>query len=108
LKGVPFRFTGLQSLRIKETDRISALITELRKLGFVLKAEGDEALLWDGERCIEEDNPVISTYEDHRMAMAFAPASFLYNNLQIANPEVVSKSYPHFWEDLKTAGFTVY
>ena len=107
LKGVPFRFTGLQSLRIKETDRISALITELRKLGFVLHAEGDEALCWDGERCIAEDKPVISTYEDHRMAMAFAPASFLFDNLQIANPEVVSKSYPHFWEDLRTAGFII-
>ncbi len=107
LKGVPFRFTGLQSLRIKETDRISALITELKKLGFVLHAEGDEALCWDGERCIAEHKPVISTYEDHRMAMAFAPASFLFDNLQIANPEVVSKSYPHFWEDLKTAGFGI-
>ncbi|MBO7553869.1 MAG: 3-phosphoshikimate 1-carboxyvinyltransferase [Bacteroidaceae bacterium] len=105
LKGVPFRFTGLQSLRIKETDRISALITELRKLGFVLKAEGDEVLSWDGERCLPEAHPVITTYEDHRMAMAFAPASFLFDNLQIANPEVVSKSYPHFWEDLKTSGF---
>lgn len=108
LKGVPFRFTGLQSLRIKETDRISALITELRKLGFVLKAEGDEVLSWDGERCLPEAHPVIATYEDHRMAMAFAPASFLFDNLQIANPEVVSKSYPHFWEDLKAAGFKVY
>ncbi len=108
LKGIPFRFTGLQSLRIKETDRISALITELRKLGFVLQAEGDEALSWEGEWRVPEDHPVIATYEDHRMAMAFAPASFLYNNLQIANPEVVSKSYPHFWEDLKTAGFNVY
>ena len=108
MKNVPFRFTGLQSLRIKETDRISALITELRKLGYVLKAEGDEALLWEGERCIADDAPVISTYEDHRMAMAFAPASFIFKNLQIANPEVVSKSYPHFWEDLKAAGFNVY
>ena len=107
MKNVPFRFTGLQSLRIKETDRISALITELRKLGYVLKAEGDEALLWEGERCIADDKPVISTYEDHRMAMAFAPASFLYPGLQIAHPEVVSKSYPHFWEDLKAAGFNV-
>ena len=108
MKNMPFRFTGLQSLRIKETDRISALMTELRKLGYVLKAEGDEALLWEGERCIVDDAPVISTYEDHRMAMAFAPASFVFENLQIANPEVVSKSYPHFWEDLKAAGFKVY
>ena len=108
LLGIPFRFMGLQSLRIKETDRISALMTELRKLGFVLHAEGDEALSWDGERCIAEEAPVIATYEDHRMAMAFAPAAFVFEHLQIANPEVVSKSYPHFWEDLKSGGFMVY
>ena len=107
MKDIPFRFTGLQSLRIKETDRISALMTELRKLGFVLKAEGDEALSWDGERCEAEQHPVIATYEDHRMAMAFAPAAFRFPNLQIANPEVVSKSYPRFWEDLQNAGFTI-
>jgi len=105
MKGVPFRFTGLQSLRIKETDRISALITELRKLGFVLKAEGDETLSWEGEWRPREEHPIIATYEDHRMAMAFAPVALFLGEIEIANPEVVSKSYPHFWEDLKKAGF---
>lgn len=105
--GIPFRFTGLQSLKIKETDRIHALITELRKLGFVLQSETDGILSWQGERVQAETSPVIDTYEDHRMAMAFAPASQIIPNLRIAHPQVVSKSYPNYWEDLRKAGFEI-
>ena len=105
LLDVPFRFTGLHTLRIKETDRISALINELRKLGYVLEAEGDEALRWDGKRCTPEQNPVIATYDDHRMAMAFAPAAIRLPHIMIEHPEVVTKSYPRYWEDLQKAGF---
>ena len=100
LLGIPYTFKGIHSLRIKETDRIAALITELRKLGFVLRAEGDEHLIWDGTRCQADDSPVIATYDDHRMAMAFAPATLCYENLTIEHPEVVTKSYPDFWEHL--------
>jgi 3-phosphoshikimate 1-carboxyvinyltransferase len=104
--GVPFCFTGLQSLRIKETDRIEALKTELRKLGYLLADSRDSVLEWSGERCNSEPQPVINTYEDHRMAMAFAPLSLTRRQgIGIANPEVVSKSYPAFWDDLQTAGF---
>ena len=101
LLGMPFTFTGIQSLRIKETDRVAALIHELRKLGFVLRAEGDERLIWDGTRCTPDEHPVIATYDDHRMAMAFAPAALCHEELTIEHPEVVTKSYPNFWEDLK-------
>ena len=101
LLGRPFTFTGIQSLRIKETDRVAALIHELRKLGFVLRAEGDERLIWDGTRCTLDEHPVIATYDDHRMAMAFAPAALCFEGLAIEDPEVVTKSYPGFWEDLK-------
>ena len=94
LLDIPFRFTGLQSLKIKETDRIAALQTELRKLGYVLHDEQDSILGWDGERCPAEPSPVIATYEDHRMAMAFAPASLVLPHIRIADPHVVSKSYP--------------
>lgn len=107
LKGIPFRFTGLQSLRIKETDRLNALTHELRKLGYVLQCEQDSILSWEGERCQATPSPVIATYEDHRMAMAFAPASILIPNLRIDHPEVVSKSYPHYWEDLQKVGFKI-
>ena len=100
LLGIPFVFEGIQSLRIKETDRVAALINELRKLGFVLRAEGDTRLVWDGARCTADEHPVIATYDDHRMAMAFAPAALCFEGLAIEHPEVVTKSYPSFWEDL--------
>ncbi len=103
LMGVKYKFTGLGTLKIKETDRIEALKKELRKLGYVIKDENDNTLYWDGETCEPTFEP-IDTYEDHRMAMAFAPAAFKYPQIQINNPEVVSKSYPHFWEDLKKVG----
>ena len=102
LLGIPYIFKGIHSLRIKETDRVAALIAELRKLGFVLRAEGDERLVWDGTRCKAEANPVIATYDDHRMAMAFAPAALCHENLTIEHPEVVTKSYPDYWDHLKT------
>lgn len=108
LMNTPFRFTGLQSLKIKETDRIEALKTELRKLGYLLTDSNDSILEWNGERCEPEEHPVIATYEDHRMAMAFAPAALVRpEGIEIADPEVVSKSYPHFWEDLKAAGYSI-
>ena len=106
LMGVKFKFTGLASLKIKETDRIEALKKELLKIGYVIKDENDNTLLWDGETCAPTFEP-IDTYEDHRMAMAFAPAAFKFPELKINNPEVVSKSYPHFWEDLRKVGFEI-
>lgn len=105
LLDIPFRFTGLQSLKIKETDRIFALKAELRKLGYLLHDAQDSILIWDGERCQPEAQPVIQTYEDHRMAMAFAPAALRFPEMRIAEPQVVSKSYPAYWEHLQQAGF---
>ena len=108
LLNVPFRFTGLQSLKIKETDRIEAVKNELLKLGYVLHDEQDSILSWDGERCDPEAHPVIATYEDHRMALSFAPAALVRpEGIEIAHPQVVSKSYPHYWDDLRAAGFEV-
>lgn len=105
LLNIPFRFTGLQSLKIKETDRITALRNELRKLGYAIEEENDSVLYWNGERCEAEVSPLIATYEDHRMAMAFAPAALCCPSVRIAHPHVVSKSYPRYWDDLKQAGF---
>ena len=106
LQNITFRFTGLQTLKIKETDRIAALICEMKKLGYVLHEAEDSILYWDGERC-ERSGEAIDTYEDHRMAMAFAPACLVMDNICINNPQVVSKSYPHYWDDLKAAGFII-
>lgn len=107
LLNIPFRFSGLQSLKIKETDRISALINELKKLGYLLRQENDSVLIWEGERISPQEIPVIETYEDHRMAMAFAPAAIYFPEMRIADPQVVSKSYPNFWKDLRLAGIEI-
>jgi 3-phosphoshikimate 1-carboxyvinyltransferase len=106
LLGVKFRFTGLQTLKIKETDRIEAMKREMRRLGYVVRDVDGQELVWDGERCEPEPVPVIDTYEDHRMALSFAPASFI-QTLCINNPQVVTKSYPRFWDDLRQAGFNI-
>lgn len=106
LMGRKFRFVGLRSLRIKETDRIAALVAEARKLGFCLESVGDDSLCWEGAACPPSDEP-IETYKDHRMAMSFAVASLARERVRIADPGVVSKSYPRFWDDLRSMGFTV-
>ena len=97
--GVPFHFTGLQTLKIKETDRIEALKAELMKLGFVVRDIDGRELIWDGERTEPQPEPAIDTYDDHRMALAFAPLALTLGRIRINNPMVVTKSYPHFWED---------
>lgn len=104
---IPFHFHGLSTLRIKETDRIVALRRELRKLGYVLRTNADNDLIWDGTRCDAVPQPVIDTYEDHRMALAFAPAALRFPGLRINNPSVVTKSYPQYWDHLRAAGFTI-
>lgn len=107
MMGVPFHFTGLATLHIKETDRIEALKREMAKLGFVIDDGDGTELMWNGERCTPEASPAIDTYEDHRMALAFAPVATLVPGLRINNPQVVTKSYPGFWDDMRKAGFRI-
>ena len=107
LLNVPFHFRGLSTLKIKETDRIEALKKEMRKLGYVIKDVNDSELIWDGERCEPDLQKGIDTYEDHRMALAFAPCACSIGNILINHPQVVSKSYPNYWEDLRNAQFKV-
>ena len=106
-KNIPFRFTGLQTLKIKETDRIEAMKREMRKLGYVINDKNNNELSWDGERCEPSMELGIDTYEDHRMALAFAPYAFATDGLIINNPNVVTKSYPLFWEDIQKVGVTI-
>lgn len=99
-------FTGLETLKIKETDRVNALQTELAKIGVKL-IEKNQTYKLD---CAELDltkNISISTYDDHRMAMALAPLALLMNELEIEDPRVVDKSYPDFWVDLEKLGFKI-
>lgn len=101
--GIGCHLTGLHTLKIKETDRLEALKIELNKLGATISVT-DDSLTLEPSLKINE-NISIKTYQDHRMAMAFAPLA-LKVPIVIEDAEVVSKSYPSFWEDLKSIGFT--
>ncbi|MEA4937101.1 MAG: 3-phosphoshikimate 1-carboxyvinyltransferase [Paludibacter sp.] len=104
LRNIPFLFKGIQSLKIKETDRVAALIAELGKLGYVLHEPAEGQLEWTGTKTqadSKENIPSIKTYEDHRMAMAFAPVA-LTQPVIIEHPEVVTKSYPDFWDHFES------
>ena len=102
---IPFRLTGLATLKIKETDRLIALQNELSKLSFDIEIEQDSQLIWEGAQHPIFEMPQICTYDDHRMAMAFAPAALYMPGLIIKDVEVVAKSYPQYWDHLIEAGF---
>ena len=106
-------FTGLETLFIKETDRVAALKNELAKVGvsfikmparFAQRSQ-KQYFMVEGAFNIES-TPTFPTYEDHRMAMSFAPLA-MFHEIEIEEPNVVSKSYPQFWEDLKKLGFVI-
>ena len=102
---IPFKLTGLATLKIKETDRLIALQRELAKLSFDVEIEQDSQLIWNGLQHPIFEEPQIETYKDHRMAMAFAPAALYLPGLVIKDVDVVAKSYPEYWSHLVEAGF---
>ena len=108
-KGISGEFIGLESLRIKETDRIVALQNELAKIGSILTETqtGNWKLHPPTSKLQLPTSVIINTYHDHRMAMGFAPWATLFD-LKIESPEVVNKSYPGFWEDMKGVGFEIF
>jgi 3-phosphoshikimate 1-carboxyvinyltransferase len=108
-KKIPFHFKGLLTLKIKETNRILALQQELAKFGAMLTEPIEGELAWDGvlESSKVAQIPVVETYHDHRMALAFAPAALTYPTVGVADPMVITKSYPNYWNDLKMVGFKV-
>lgn len=105
-KGIPGTLRGLHSLRIKETDRIAALQNELQKFGGDLEEIEPDNIYKVLPGKFSVIGQQVSTYKDHRMAMAFAPLAML-GDLKIENPEVVNKSYPSFWKDLEKVGFVI-
>ena len=113
LRGIPFRIGGLESLKIKETDRLQALIREMLKLGFILEESSPNTLEWQGKKQPAQSRVSIATYQVHRMAMAFAPVALRINDQNeiklfvIEDPAGVAKSFPGFWEDLKSCGFAI-
>jgi len=102
-KGVNAKLTGLKSLRIKETDRIAAIQEELAKMSVNVEIIGDEAIYIPKSSIVLTENLPINTYDDHRMAMAFAPLACIHS-LKIEDPSVVNKSYPSFWKHLELVG----
>ena len=100
--GVACNLTGLHTLKIKETDRLIALENELSKLGAQIRVT-EESLHLSADQNFKA-NQTIATYSDHRMAMAFAPLALKISH-QIAEANVVTKSYPDFWNDLEALGF---
>ncbi|MBL3656548.1 3-phosphoshikimate 1-carboxyvinyltransferase [Fulvivirga sp. 2943] len=106
IKGIECHMTGLDSLRIKETDRISALQNELGKFGGQLTENSSQWTLIPATEPSKLSTPEFDTYHDHRMAMAFAPLATHFD-ITINDPSVVNKSYPSYWEDVKKAGFEI-
>jgi len=102
--GLECHLAGLHTLKIKETDRLLALKTEIEKLGAEILITDDSLMLKASKNL--KNNVSINTYNDHRMALAFAPLA-LKTSMIIKDAEVVSKSYPTFWEDLKSIGFKI-
>lgn len=103
--GIETSFTGLETLKIKETDRILALQNELAKFGVKLYESESGVYRLDCSGKFTPERLQIKTYEDHRMAMAFAPLALVFDGLLIEEPEVVEKSYPLFWEHLEKVNF---
>jgi len=106
---IPFRFTGLKNLAIKESDRDLAMINELAKFGYYFNYEKEEgSLVYDGNRGNYPDKEInCNSYNDHRIAMSLAPMSLLHFKIDMEGHECVSKSYPGYFEDLKKAGFSI-
>lgn len=100
--GIQSRYSGLKTLRIKETDRLLAMQTELAKVGVKLNFSNDEA--WMEPSQLHPAKEKINTYHDHRMAMAMAMLTIKTDGIIIQNPEVVSKSYPAFWSEMSKEG----
>lgn len=98
---------GLQNLKIKESNRLFAIVNELNKFGYNLSNKSDTIYIKQTNQIDYNKSITINTYNDHRIAMAFAPLSILFNQLKMEDVEVVSKSYPNFFNDLKLVGIVL-
>ena len=102
---IPIKITGLSTLKVKETDRLEAMYNELTALGASIVIDGESIEIFERNNKLNKDH-VINTYDDHRMALAFAPLSVIFP-IQIYNPNVVSKSFPEFWKILEKIKFSI-
>ena len=107
LIGVPFKFVGLATLATKECDRLAAICEEMDKIGRVVEKVRDFGLEWEGKTHPVRELPGFSAHGDHRMAMALAPVAVYLPGITIDGAECVGKSYPGYWDDLRSIGFRV-
>ena len=105
--GVPFKFVGLEALAAKETDRLTAIVEEMEKVGCTVERIRDYGLEWEGRRHPITTMPIFDPHGDHRMAMALAPIAAYIPGILLADPDCVAKSYPTFWANLRSLGFTI-
>ena len=106
LIGIPFHLSGLESLRIKECDRIAAVTTELAKLGIMVHGD-NYGMEWEREIRKVDEVPAFDVYADHRLAMALAPVAAYVPGIVINDVEAVNKSYPEFWDHMRRCGFAM-
>lgn len=99
--GIEGKFSGLHTLRLKETDRITALQNELKQFYFILREDKDAYFLERDTSLARVPKKLIKTYQDHRMAMSFSPLAIIYGEIEIENPDVVNKSFPNYWKELE-------
>lgn len=105
--GTPFRFTGLDTLPVKECNRLEVLSSELKAIGYNVETDGVATLSWDGTTLPRSCHPVINPHGDHRIAMALAPLASKTGSIAISNPEVVTKSFPGYWDCLAKCGYSI-
>lgn len=107
-KNIELNLTGLKNLKIKESNRLFSIQNELNKCGFNIEINDDSLKINSTANSrLQTSNLKFQTHNDHRIAMSFAALALLFDKIEIENPEVVEKSYPHFWDDLKLAGFVL-
>ena len=104
-RGIPAKLRRLENLRIKESDRLISLKSELRHLGFEVEVGENNTLYITGKSSLSTTDEPIHTYGDHRIAMAFSPLALMYNKICIEDPDVVGKSYPDYWNAMMKVGF---
>jgi 3-phosphoshikimate 1-carboxyvinyltransferase len=106
---IPFHFTGLQNLVIKESDRVSAMISELAKFGYYFDYnKGESSLVYDGNKGKLSDEVVTcNSHDDHRIVMSLAPMALVHHGIKISDAFCVGKSYPEFFDDIKRVGFSI-
>lgn len=105
--GLKGEFTGLKSLKIKESDRLNALLLGYQKMGAKMESDGEDRISFLPQRLSKDNQVRVEVFNDHRMAMTYAPLALYFTSVSVDDPHVVSKSYPDYWNDMASLGFVI-